>query len=120
MTINYQMRNGIVMVLQDAIMRWNNGDAKTLSNVLGSIHDTEGYTARHLIDEREIDGIVYTIDDVVFEILEDGEPLFSIYRDKRDNMMVLEVYSVDLMSVEEVIEELQLKAQIREELGECV
>jgi len=117
--VNYQMRIGMVMVLQNAIMQWNNGDSEALTQALININNTEGYGARYLVEEREIDGIVYNIDDVVFEILEDGEPLFSVYRDKRDNMMVLEVYPVDLLTGNELKVDYDLKMKMIEESLVC-
>lgn len=122
MKINYQLRNGMVIVLQEAIRQANakGRSLNMLRDTFEKLNSTEGYSTRTLKESRYIDSILYTKYDDAYEILEDGEPLFTVYRDQRDTMWVLEVYSADLMSREELIAELQLKAQIREELGECV
>ncbi|UUV46915.1 hypothetical protein [Bacillus phage vB_BanS-Thrax4] len=123
--VNYQMRIGMVMVLQEGIMQWNNNDTSMLKSTLLKINDMDGYSVRMIQEEREIDEKVYKLGDCVFEICEDdglfGESalLFSVYRDKRDNMMVLEVYAEDLLTRNELKVDYDLKMQIIEESLVC-
>jgi len=115
------MRNGIVIVLQEGIRQANakGRNLDMLRDTFEKLNDTEGYGFRNLTESRYIDSVLYTKYDDAYEILENGEPLFTVYKDQRDSMWVLEVYSADLMSREELIEELQLRAKIREELEGC-
>lgn len=117
--INYQMRNGIVMVLQEAIMRWNNKDTTMLKSTILKIHNTDGYGVRMLEELTEIDGKIYKHGDFVFEILEDDMELFRVYKDKRDGMLVLEVYTVDLLTPNELKVEDDVKMQMIEESLVC-
>lgn len=123
--VNYQMRIGMVMVLQEGIMQWNNNDTSMLKSTLLKINDMDGYSVRMIQEEREIDEKVYKLGDCVFEICEDdglfggSALLFSVYRDKRDNMMVLEVYAEDLLTRNELKVDYDLKMQIIEESLVC-
>ncbi|UGO50863.1 hypothetical protein PQE70_gp010 [Bacillus phage vB_BanS_Nate] len=118
--VNYQMRNGIVMVLQEAMRKWNsNEDIKMIKHTLIKINETEGYSVKMLEEEREIDGTVYKLGDAVFEIFEDGQLLFSAYRDKKDDMFVLESYAVDLLTQNELKDEAEFLNQLDDRLICC-
>lgn len=96
------IRNGMVIVLQEAIRRGNKGRYGLYNDTVMKIREMEGYEVTRLQDEIEINGETYTNDDVVVIVYENKKPIIIIYKHKQDGIMDLEVNIDDLLTQAEL------------------
>jgi len=96
------IRNGMVIVLQEAIRRGNRGNYSLYNETVLKIRDMEGYKVERLQDEMQIDGETYNNDDMVVLIYENDKLLMTVYKSKIDDMTALEVDIDDLLTQAEL------------------
>ncbi|QOV08459.1 hypothetical protein Kirov_260 [Bacillus phage Kirov] len=96
------IRNGMVIVLQEAIKLGNKGEYTLYNDTIMKIRGMEGYKVERLQGVMEIEGTAYTSGDVVVIVYENNEPIMTIYRNKHDEMIVLEVDIDDLLTQAEL------------------
>jgi len=96
------IRNGMVIVLQEAIRRGNKGNPQLYNETILKINDMDGYRAERLLEEMEINGETYNNDNPVVLVYEGDRLILTIYRDKNDSLFALEVDIDDLLTQAEL------------------
>lgn len=91
-------RNGLDLTLRASVMRNNLGDKTMMMRVLNRISTYDDYDVRVVpVNEVEIVGAIIDETCNVVQIFEKGNPIFTIYRDKLDEITKLYVNPFDLM-----------------------
>jgi len=96
------IRNGMVIVLQEAIRRGNKGNPQLYNETILKIASMDGYRAERLLEEMEINGETYNNDNPVVLVYEGDKLILTIYRDKNDSLFALEVNIDDLLTQAEL------------------
>lgn len=98
-----KMRTGMVMVLQEAIKRGNDGDFTMFKNTLTNIHNVDNYSVKMLLDrDVVIEGICFHRGEKVTQIYEGTRLIIAIYKDPSDGMTALYIEPDDLLTEEEM------------------
>lgn len=121
-----RLRNGMVMVLQEGIRRTSNNnehkDYTFISETFQKIKNIEGFKVDKLEDKDKsvyIDGVLYTDRHAIYEVTENENPIFYIYKDRTDLCYGLEVINAeDLMYDDELVKQDELKSYIENTLSE--
>lgn len=92
------MRNGMVIVLTEAIKLGNQGKPRLYNDTIYNIDSMDGYSAKRLEDEMEINGETYNNDDLVVLVYEGDKLIITVYRDKHDKLFGMEVDIEDLLT----------------------
>jgi len=116
------IRNGMVMALQDAICRGNNGDLTVMLHVLENIKKVEGYEVTRIKSGEilEVNGEQFTNRTRTVIITEYGKTMFILFRSRIDHTTSLEVDPYHLMTNEEIEQEEQFLANMDEELEKLI
>ena len=88
------VRNGMVMVLQQAVKEGNEGNTTTYRKAVKKIRGMEGYDIVNA-DTKTYNGVAYL---GVIHVLEHGKPIMAICSSKEDKLISLEVNIEDLLT----------------------
>lgn len=96
-----KLRQGMAMILQEGADRINNGtDTDFMKRALKRISSYDSYSLELDTKSRYlIDGKYYGGGDKTIVIRENRKRIFTIYKDKRDGDMKLDVNPLDLVAI---------------------
>lgn len=99
-----ELRNGMLMCLEDAIVKADAGDKQPLRdalNKIGNDYRDKGYSIMKVKKSINIRGVRYTATDNVIVVLENGLQMFTIFKDKETGKGWIDLDNLDLLTREE-------------------